>query len=495
MKLTFNLIFVSSLVVLSMVSCADKDSVVNNTEQTTPENTGKDDSENPDNTESDNPGSQSPIWPVDAGEIVDGVIPTVPKFPENYGEPHERYWRLAWPIQTEYVDSESIKVTFDKKPFNLSWVEGNIITGTVSVPEFMPGANIQSVVLTKVDDEYVRHDDCASVSLYDIPTQYNENMIVKASGETEYCTYELYGEIHGRIHTMSLYPKITQYKTLEGELDGYWKNKDFKWDGSANKVETSPLYLDWETAAIPDEMNGILTPAGLIQLIMASPFLPANGFGLSYNDTRLISFNEFFRTVSPVTGFSKYSNCLTVYTISYYSNNNGPWHASTWIFPKSTIKYIPHSNGKLSLFVNPGGIMNINVERWCAHGNGEYYPMNTPNLYGLLSNALLALSPGTSDGLAAEIQFDGDSMSLFLTDSETCVKLLKATLLPLLQNDVYRARLLRSIEENPETSALYETVKSGVDSFEIMLDSTNKMNIGVNANKYKPERAPDYGMP
>ena len=91
MKLTFNLIFVSSLVVLSMVSCADKDPVVNNTEQTTPENTGKDDSENPDNTESDNPGSQSPIWPVDAGEIVDGVIPTVPKFPENYGEPHERY--------------------------------------------------------------------------------------------------------------------------------------------------------------------------------------------------------------------------------------------------------------------------------------------------------------------------------------------------------------------------------------------------------------------
>lgn len=418
-------------------------------------------------------------------EIVDGVIPDVPMLPENYGEPSDKYWRLAWPIKTEYVDSESIKVTFDTEPFNLSCVEGNVITGTVSVPEFMPGANIQSIVLTKVDDIYVYHDYTAQVYLYNIPKQYKNDMIVKASGETEYFTYELYGEIHGSTNTMYLYPKITKYKNIEGVFDGYWKNVDFKWNGSTKTEEASPLYLEWETSITPVEMDGILTPENLIQLIMSSPFLPANGFGLSYNDTRLISFNEFFMTVSPVIGFSEYSNCLTMYNIHPFHNNNGSWEGVSWIFPRATIKYIPYPNGKLSLFVNPGGIMDIMVEKWYARSDYEYYPMNTPNLYGLLSNALLALSYGMADGLSAEIQFNGDSMSLFLTDSESCVKLLKSTLLPLLQNDVYRARLLRSIEENPETTALYEAIKSGVDSFDIMLDSTKKMKIGVNANKYQ----------
>ena len=151
-------------------------------------------------------------------------------------------------------------------------------------------------------------------------------------------------------------------------------------------------------------------------------------------------------------------------------------------FPANTVTYLPNGNGKMKIYVNPGGLFDINILKFSGVSS-YYYPLDTNNLYGWFSQILLALNPGNATGIEADITTEGETLALTFSNSADCVELIRKSFLPLLQNEEYRARLLNSIKDDKEISYQYTAIESGINALQKMLDSTTAMKLGFRAKE------------
>lgn len=424
-----------------------------------------------------------PMQPTQPDEDKDkDSIPDVPVMPDVTESKSAQYKNMGISVEIKPLKDGIAQLSVLPGEFDLASVKGNSVQGTVHVPGMIPGSPdlALEVALSKTEEApmiIVNTPYCYSIQ---VPEDYSgTEWEMHGEGENEYLKYSLHGVLDGNKNKVYL-----SWETIENKKgiikNGNWLLNHFSWNNSSTTMQTSPFFIEWETSLNPMSEKG-LSATDFLQLILNTPFLPANSYGLAGTNTNLISIGYLSQIIMPVIKFD--DNKVYLDYLCHHSDLEENYGIEPFVsFPNTTYTYSVVQNDEMRLYINPGGLFDVNIAYEFGIGGAEfYYPMNTPDLYALISNTLLGLSPDVSLGLPMKVEMRTDRLDWYITDSERCVDLLKKILIPIFADDINRRRFLRAMKEDADLSDYAEAFEKSIMYLQEMLESTKEMKFGLSA--------------
>ncbi len=266
------------------------------------------------------------------------------------------------------------------------------------------------------------------------------------TSETDYCTFSYKGEVSAGAMELAL----SEVKLKNAKLAGMtWKLKPYD---KEDPNEIDPIYLVWEAEKkvfdfLPIEFG--LKLALRMELIAA---------GADHK----VSATEMLGTVLQDVTFMEDGNIVATYKDA--ANGGTEWTKS----PVNLAQYVVENDNQIKVFLNPAAIIAA------VNNAGRAVDVQT-----VIQQTIQMLYPMLVNGVPVAFEQTEDALSVYL-NTELLLPLLKTLVVPLLSDEEVVAMLVELMKKDPDFSEMADLAEPMLKAFPEIIESTTKVEIGLN---------------
>lgn len=298
----------------------------------------------------------------------------------------------------------------------------------VSMPT-APGVLPGSPVVTLPVDLTINGDQCSFAG----------------TSETDYCTFSYKGEVSAGAMELDL----SEVKLKNAKLAGMtWKLEPYD---ETNPNETDPIYLVWEAEkkVLGLPIESVLKIALRMDLIAAGA------------DNK-ISATDMLGTVLQDVTFMEDGNIVATYKDA--ANGGTEWTKS----PVNLAQYVVENDNQMKVFLNPAAII-------AAVNNAG----RAVDVQAVIQQAIQMLYPMLVNGVPVAFGQTDDALSVYL-NTELLLPLLNTLVVPLLSDEEVVAMLVELMKKDPDFGEMVGLAEPTLKAFPEIIESTTKVEIGLN---------------
>lgn len=348
-------------------------------------------------------------------------------------------------------------VTLSGEPLNASEILGmltkadDIILPTIPTAGVLPGSPSVSIPVTLEGDA--------------------DNCTFSGSGETDYCTYSYSGA--ATLNTLEF--NLSDVKLKNTSLAGTWTVPDFLRDpdDDSSGYFFNVARVEWEASkgAEIELFPGYameMPVETVVRMALALQFMTDEN-GKSASLLQMLS-----KTLKNVK-FGENGNITAVYLDTKTQEITES--------PVGFAQYVVASDGTLRLFLNPGAIIANSLKN--VEDNTR-----AADLTIVIENLLTQIIPMFTEGIPVsygpaiidEENNTTEDATAFYLDTKTLLPLFKA-FAPLMSDETFINSILDQLAADPSMAALSGSITGVLKSFPEIIDSTSKIEIGINLKR------------
>ena len=299
----------------------------------------------------------------------------------------------------------------------------------VSMPT-APGVLPGSPVVTLPVDLTINGDQCSFAG----------------TSETDYCTFSYKGEVSAGAMELDL----SEVKLKNAKLAGMtWKLEPYD---ETNPNETDPIYLVWEAEK---KVLGFMPIESVLKIALRMDLIAAGA------DNK-ISATDMLGTVLQDVTFMEDGNIVATYKDA--ANGGTEWTKS----PVNLAQYVVENDNQMKVFLNPAAII-------AAVNNAG----RAVDVQAVIQQAIQMLYPMLVNGVPVAFGQTDDALSVYL-NTELLLPLLKTLVVPLLSDEEVVAMLVELIKKDPDFGEMAGLAEPTLKAFPEIIESTTKVEIGLN---------------
>ena len=299
----------------------------------------------------------------------------------------------------------------------------------VSMPT-APGVLPGSPVVTLPVDLTINGDQCSFAG----------------TSETDYCTFSYKGEVSAGAMELDL----SEVKLKNAKLAGMtWKLEPYD---ETNPNETDPIYLVWEAEK---KVLGFMPIESVLKIALCMDLIAAGA------DNK-ISATDMLGTVLQDVTFMEDGNIVATYKDA--ANGGTEWTKS----PVNLAQYVVENDNQMKVFLNPAAII-------AAVNNAG----RAVDVQAVIQQAIQMLYPMLVNGVPVAFGQTDDALSVYL-NTELLLPLLKTLVVPLLSDEEVVAMLVELMKKDPDFGEMAGLAESTLKAFPEIIESTTKVEIGLN---------------
>lgn len=299
----------------------------------------------------------------------------------------------------------------------------------VSMPT-APGVLPGSPVVTLPVDLTINGDQCSFAG----------------TSETDYCTFSYKGEVSAGAMELDL----SEVKLKNAKLAGMtWKLEPYD---ETNPNETDPIYLVWEAEK---KVLGFMPIESVLKIALRMDLIAAGA------DNK-ISATDMLGTVLQDVTFMEDGNIVATYKDA--ANGGTEWTKS----PVNLAQYVVENDNQMKVFLNPAAII-------AAVNNAG----RAVDVQAVIQQAIQMLYPMLVKGVPVAFGQTDDALSVYL-NTELLLPLLKTLVVPLLSDEEVVAMLVELMKKDPDFGEMAGLAEPTLKAFPEIIESTTKVEIGLN---------------
>lgn len=299
----------------------------------------------------------------------------------------------------------------------------------VSMPT-APGVLPGSPVVTLPVDLTINGDQCSFAG----------------TSETDYCTFSYKGEVSAGAMELDL----SEVKLKNAKLAGMtWKLEPYD---ETNPNETDPIYLVWEAEK---KVLGFMPIESALNIALRMDLIAAGA------DNK-ISATDMLGTVLQDVTFMEDGNIVATYKDA--ANGGTEWTKS----PVNLAQYVVENDNQMKVFLNPAAII-------AAVNNAG----RAVDVQAVIQQAIQMLYPMLVNGVPVAFGQTDDALSVYL-NTELLLPLLKTLVVPLLSDEEVVAMLVELMKKDPDFGEMAGLAEPTLKAFPEIIESTTKVEIGLN---------------
>lgn len=299
----------------------------------------------------------------------------------------------------------------------------------VSMPT-APGVLPGSPVVTLPVDLTINGDQCSFAG----------------TSETDYCTFSYKGEVSAGAMELAL----SEVKLKNAKLAGMtWKLKPYD---KEDPNETDPIYLVWEAEK---KVFDFLPIESVLKLALRMELIAAGA-------DHKVSATEMLGTVLQDVTFMEDGNIVATYKDA--ANGGTEWTKS----PVNLAQYVVENDNQIKVFLNPAAIIAA------VNNAGRAVDVQT-----VIQQTIQMLYPMLVNGVPVAFEQTEDALSVYL-NTELLLPLLKTLVVPLLSDEEVVAMLVELMKKDPDFSEMADLAEPMLKAFPEIIESTTKVEIGLN---------------
>lgn len=299
----------------------------------------------------------------------------------------------------------------------------------VSMPT-APGVLPGSPVVTLPVDLTINGDQCSFAG----------------TSETDYCTFSYKGEVSAGAMELDL----SEVKLKNAKLAGMtWKLEPYD---ETNPNETDPIYLVWEAEK---KVLGFMPIESVLKKALRMDLIAAGA------DNK-ISATDMLGTVLQDVTFMEDGNIVATYKDA--ANGGTEWTKS----PVNLAQYVVENDNQMKVFLNPAAII-------AAVNNAG----RAVDVQAVIQQAIQMLYPMLVNGVPVAFGQTDDALSVYL-NTELLLPLLKTLVVPLLSDEEVVAMLVELMKKDPDFGEMAGLAEPTLKAFPEIIESTTKVEIGLN---------------
>ena len=299
----------------------------------------------------------------------------------------------------------------------------------VSMPT-APGVLPGSPVVTLPVDLTINGDQCSFAG----------------TSETDYCTFSYKGEVSAGAMELDL----SEVKLKNAKLAGMtWKLEPYD---ETNPNETDPIYLVWEAEK---KVLGFMPIESVLKIALRMDLIAAGA------DNK-ISATDMLGTVLQDVTFMEDGNIVATYKDA--ANGGTEWTKS----PVNLAQYVVENDNQMKVFLNPAAIIAA------VNNAGRAVDVQT-----VIQQTIQMLYPMLVNGVPVAFGQTDDALSVYL-NTELLLPLLKTLVVPLLSDEEVVAMLVELMKKDPDFGEMAGLAEPTLKAFPEIIESTTKVEIGLN---------------
>ncbi len=301
------------------------------------------------------------------------------------------------------------------------------------------------------------------------------------TGETEFVTYSYSGDVNA--NKLDFDFDNVRLKNQRLANTAWVPAPTIAADGGIG-YKSLPVHIVWE-CSLPIQLEGFDgTIQDALTILACLPIIPA------YNNTAYMSLTQVLGSALKTVAFRSDGNAV----VTYLQSNNGA--AQFAQAPICMIQYLPLNDNILKLFVNPTDFMGQILINTSSHPNLPANPFGKAKRSGetpatatgqvsieQMAKILEQMAPMISEGFPMQYSMTKSSLQIFL-NTETLLPLLKGVIVPLLSDPIIQESMFEAVATNPMFAHQLPVVKKLLAAFPQLLDSTTKIELGINLVPY-----------
>lgn len=277
---------------------------------------------------------------------------------------------------------------------------------------------------------------------------------------TEYATFSYSGDIKRNIMELDIDNVRLKNSGLTGTA---WQPVPFK-SSLPGIVESTPVYIDWQTSApLLAKRNIDIDPGEFINILASLPLIPV------YNNTARTSVAELITEVLKTVGFRADGNVI----INYVNTSFGAAQLAT--FPQNMLQYVVTSPSEMLLYPNPTDIYAEILN------NGSRASSSTLDALFLLAEDIL---PMFSKGFPVNYKESNSNLTVTI-GNDVLLPVFKNLIASLIENPDVLQSLMATIEADPEMAKYAPILDGAIQQLPQLLLRTSKFEIGLKFQRYK----------
>ena len=266
------------------------------------------------------------------------------------------------------------------------------------------------------------------------------------TSETDYCTFSYKGEVSAGAMELAL----SEVKLKNAKLAGMtWKLKPYDKE-DPNKID--PIYLVWEAEK---KVFDLLPIEFVLKIALRMELIAAGA------DHKVFAA-EMLGTVLQDVTFMEDGNIVATYKDA--ANGGTEWTKS----PVNLAQYIVENDNQIKVFLNPAAII-------AAVNNAG----RAVDVQAVIQQTIQMLYPMLVNGVPVAFEQTEDALSVYL-NTELLLPLLKTLVVPLLSDEEVVAMLVELMKKDPDFSEMADLAESTLKAFPEIIESTTKVEIGLN---------------
>ena len=266
------------------------------------------------------------------------------------------------------------------------------------------------------------------------------------TSETDYCTFSYKGEVSAGAMELAL----SEVKLKNAKLAGMtWKLKPYD---KEDPNETDPIYLVWEAEK---KVFDFLPIESVLKLALRMELIVAGA-------DHKVSATEMLGTVLQDVTFMEDGNIVATYKDA--ANGGTEWTKS----PVNLAQYVVENDNQIKVFLNPAAIIAA------VNNAGRAIDVQT-----VIQQAIQMLYPMLVNGVPVAFEQTEDALSVYL-NTELLLPLLKTLVVPLLSDEEVVAMLVELMKKDPDFSEMADLAEPMLKAFPEIIESTTKVEIGLN---------------
>lgn len=266
------------------------------------------------------------------------------------------------------------------------------------------------------------------------------------TSETDYCTFSYKGEVSAGAMELAL----SEVKLKNAKLAGMtWKLKPYD---KEDPNETDPIYLVWEAEK---KVFDFLPIESVLKLALCMRLIAAGA-------DHKVSATEMLGTVLQDVTFMEDGNIVATYKDA--ANGGTEWTKS----PVNLAQYVVENDNQIKVFLNPAAIIAA------VNNAGRAVDVQT-----VIQQTIQMLYPMLVNGVPVAFEQTEDALSVYL-NTELLLPLLKTLVVPLLSDEEVVAMLVELMKKDPDFSEMADLAEPMLKAFPEIIESTTKVEIGLN---------------
>lgn len=266
------------------------------------------------------------------------------------------------------------------------------------------------------------------------------------TSETDYCTFSYKGEVSAGAMELAL----SEVKLKNAKLAGMtWKLKPYD---KEDPNETDPIYLVWE---VEKKVFDFLPIESVLKLALRMELIAAGA-------DHKVSATEMLGTVLQDVTFMEDGNIVATYKDA--ANGGTEWTKS----PVNLAQYVVENDNQIKVFLNPAAIIAA------VNNAGRAVDVQT-----VIQQTIQMLYPMLVNGVPVAFEQTEDALSVYL-NTELLLPLLKTLVVPLLSDEEVVAMLVELMKKDPDFSEMADLAEPMLKAFPEIIESTTKVEIGLN---------------